>query len=85
MRKEVQYVFVSKQEVIFPQWVFFFLTLIFIYLCHRPGCAQHAALVPRPGIEPVPPALGEKSLNHWTIREVLPVGLLKEDTLKYNE
>ena len=30
MRKEVQHVFVSKQEVIFPQWVFFFLTLIFI-------------------------------------------------------
>ena len=46
MRKEVQHVFVSKQEVIFPQWVFIFLTLIFICLCLRPGCAQHAALVP---------------------------------------
>ena len=46
MRKEVQHVFVSKQEVIFPQWVFFFLTLVFIYLCLRTGCAQHAALVP---------------------------------------
>ena len=27
-------------------------------------------LVPRPGIEPVPPALETQSLNHWTAREV---------------
>ena len=26
-------------------------------------------LVPRPGIEPVPPGLGVQSVNHWTIRE----------------
>ena len=27
-------------------------------------------LVPRPGIEPVPPAVEAGSLNHWTAREV---------------
>ena len=27
-------------------------------------------LVPLPGIKPRPPALEEKSLNHWTTREV---------------
>ena len=27
-------------------------------------------LVPRPGIEPGPPALGAQSLSHWTAREV---------------
>ena len=26
--------------------------------------------VPRSGIEPGPPALGEQSLSHWTTREV---------------
>ena len=29
-------------------------------------------LVPGPGIEPVPPALGAQSLTHWTTREVPP-------------
>ena len=28
-------------------------------------------LVPRPGIEPVPPALEARSLNLWTARDVL--------------
>ena len=27
-------------------------------------------LVPQPGIEPVPPAVEARSLNHWTAREV---------------
>ena len=34
---------------------------------HRTACR---ILVPRPRIEPVPPALGAWSLNHWTTREV---------------
>ena len=28
-------------------------------------------LVPRPGIEPIPPAVEARSPNHWTSREVL--------------
>ena len=37
------------------------------------GGPHHAArgiLVPRPGVEPVPPPLGAQSLNHQTTREV---------------
>ena len=29
--------------------------------------------VPKPGIKPVPPALGARSLNHWITREVPPI------------
>ena len=29
-------------------------------------------LVPRPGIEPRPPALGARSLTHWTTKKVPP-------------
>ena len=32
-------------------------------------------LVPPPGIEPRPPALGARSLTHWTTREVGSLGL----------
>ena len=54
-----------------------FLKKIFIY-SSLPGlsCSMPALscdmldLVPRPGIEPRPPALGARSLSHWTTREV---------------
>ena len=39
------------------------------------ACVQD--LVPRPGNEPGPPALGVQSLTHWTTREVPRVLLLK--------
>ena len=35
---------------------------------HHEACRN---LIPWPGIEPIPPALEAKSLNHWTAREVL--------------
>ncbi|XP_057560751.1 WD repeat-containing protein 82 isoform X1 [Hippopotamus amphibius kiboko] len=35
-------------------------------------------LVPQPGIEPRPPALGVRSLTHWTTREVPPISRVKE-------
>ena len=55
----------------------FFKFYLFIYLA-APGltCSVRALscgirdLVPWPGIEPGPPALGAWSLNHWTTREV---------------
>ena len=50
----------NGNNVNIQQWIFFFL------LC-RAACG---ILVPQPGIEPVPPALGAWSLNHWTAREV---------------
>ena len=39
----------------------------FIFWLHPVTCG---ILVPRPGIEPVPPAVEARSLNHWTAREV---------------
>ena len=39
---------------------------LFIYL----GRAAWHVELPRPGIEPMPPALQVRSLNHWTNREV---------------
>ena len=41
-------------------------------------------LVPRPGIEPGPPALGVWSLTHWTTREVPETESLRGE-LKLNE
>ena len=38
-------------------------------------------LVPRPGIEPGPPALGAWSLNHWITREVPKTRVLKESSM----
>ena len=38
-----------------------------------PFCLYHVAcgiFIPLPGIEPMPPAMDVRSLNHWTIREV---------------
>ena len=36
-------------------------------------------LVPGPGVEPRPPALGARRLSHWTTREVLKLWkILKE-------
>ena len=43
--------------------------LFFLWPCHVPG----EILVPWPGIELVLLALGTRSLNHWTVREVLQI------------
>ena len=67
-----------------PQWLFCFesklsictaqslLTSSFFYCLAMP-CGL---LVPRPGIEPTPPALEAQSLNQWTAREVPDQSLL---------
>ena len=41
--------------------------LFLIFWPHRVVCGIS---VPRPGIEPVPPAVEAQSLNHWTARKV---------------
>ena len=42
-------------------------------------------LIPQPGIEPAPPALEARSLNHWTAREVPDWTLfLKKPAIKDN-
>ena len=37
--------------------------------------ASCGLLIPRPGIEPVPPAVEAQNLNHWTTREVPKPGI----------
>ena len=44
---------------------------------------QHVAcgiLVPGLGIEPAPPAVKTRSLNHWTIREVVMCAFQKQES-----
>ena len=53
--------------------MFYFLNyfdILFIYLLFWLHRTARGILVPRPGIEPEPPALEARSLNHWTSREV---------------
>ena len=40
---------------------------LFLFWPHSAACG---ILVPKPGIEPAPPAVEAWSLNHWTAREV---------------
>ena len=48
-------------------WGFPFLFFLsFLWPC----CTACGILVPRPGIEPTPPALEAWSPNHWMVREV---------------
>ena len=52
-------------------WMLVFIFILFYY--YHFGGPHHAAcriLVPRPGIEPMPPAVEAGSLSHWTAREV---------------
>ena len=60
-------------------WIFFslflFVCLFFgFFLIFWPRHTACRILVPRPGIEPAPPAMKAQSLNHWTTREVPPHG-----------
>ena len=43
---------------------------IFVVACRVFSCGMWD-LVPRPGMEPKPPALGAWCLSHWITREVL--------------
>ena len=49
------------------------LGFFFFFLPYQAVCG---ILIPQPGIEPVPPALGAQSLNHWTTRKS-PFSLFK--------
>ena len=49
-------------------WItIFYLLLLLLFWPHH---AARRILVPRPGTEPVPPAVEAQTLNHWTTREV---------------
>ena len=49
---------------------FYFLMFIIIYFIFWLCCAACGILVPQPGIEPTPPAVEVRSLNHWTAGEI---------------
>ena len=40
-----------------------------LFVCFWPHHEAYGILVPQLGIEPVPPAVEARSLNHWTARE----------------
>ena len=64
-------------------FLFYWKSLIkknFIYLLFWPSCVACGILVPQSGIEPVPPAMEERSPYHWTIRKV-PLQLLYQVSL----
>ena len=72
--------------VIYVAFLFLFLFIYVFWL--RQSKLRHVGslvaarmrdLVPRPGMEPRPPALGAQSLSHWTIREVPPLHFFKEN------
>ena len=44
--------------------------MIMIFFFFLAALCGMRIIVPQPGVEPVPPALGVISLNHWTTREV---------------
>ena len=48
--------------------VFIWLCCVLVGACEIFGCSMWD-LVPLPGIEPGPPALGAHSPSHWAIRE----------------
>jgi len=50
------------------QETFFFFNKVksFFFLTLWPHCEACGILVPQPGVEPVPPAVEEWSLNCWT-------------------
>ena len=58
--------FLIVQEILFIYWAFFALFCLFVFWGHT-ACG---ILVPRPGIELVPPAVEAWSFNLRTAREV---------------
>ena len=58
----------------------FFLIYICMYWAVRGLCCGMWDLVPCPKIEPRSPALGARSLTHWTTREVPPHAFLTHTT-----
>ena len=64
-------------------WRLFFFNIyfLFIYLAALGLSCSMWDLVPQPGVEPVPTALGVWSLSHWTPREVLFLCFLSKSSL----
>ena len=61
-------------------WIYIVGFITFFFLPHRVACR---ILVPRPGIEPVSPAMEAQSPNHWTSREFPDLSLLVSSKLDF--
>ena len=69
----VEQIHLRKGHFFFSDSLFCHILAQFVYLYLFIFTFWHVAcgiLVPWPGIEPMPPALGAQNLNHWTTREV---------------
>jgi len=51
--------------------------IFFFFLGHTAQCVE----LPHSGIQPMPPAMEEWSLNHWAIREAPSITVLISDKL----
>ena len=60
----------SKGYVLFLKYLFIYLSALGLSFSTRDLCCSMRDLVPLPGVEPRPPALGARSLSHWTTKEV---------------
>ena len=58
----------NSQDCVF--FFFFNLAMLDLSFSTQDLSCSMWGLVPQPGIEPRPPALGAQSLNHWTTKEV---------------
>ena len=63
--------FFWRQMFILKKFVFNLFFFFLILKIFWPCCTACGILVPRPGKEPVPPAVEAPGLNHCTTREVL--------------
>ena len=73
--------FLDNVAVCMSRWFIYCLSLSnhsfgFLLGGGVPCCVACRILVPRPGIEPVPPAVEARNLNRWTAREVPTVNFL---------
>ena len=59
-----------RLQLTLEQHDFFFFNVYFIYLAVLGLSCNMWDLVPWPGIKPGPPALGARSLSHWTARDI---------------
>ena len=48
----------------------YFIKLLLFLKILQLYCKVCGILIPRPGVEPIPPAVQGQSFNHWTTREV---------------
>ena len=60
----------TKNQFFFCFSLYLFIFSFFFFLIFWPCPAACGILVPRPGMQPEPPAVEAWSLNHWTTREV---------------